>query len=367
MELYSKEDNFTKSLNDASKHKRSRASVVDCFKHSDETYQYVARMSKIESHYIRKTVIDEPSGKVRDDIYVPAFFPTQIQQHMVRNVCEHALTKGQWPMSCGSIKGRGPAKILRYLSKKFRVDVPGTRYFVKFDIRKFYNNVSHQLLEAMIRKKIKDGGMIAMLESDIVASTEGGKGLKIGTFTSPLFANFFLTEFDHFVKEAIGPKYGITEYTRYVDDFIIFGANARKLERSIDDIRSYLSSKLLVQTHLDERVCKTSYLTKDKKFEGRDVDYVGYRFFRDHIEIRKRDWKRIRRCLLRIKRLYDAHQRIPTTLVSRFWSYWGYIVNSDSKGLVKKYTTPQELKYLKRLARQAGKERKVWKKRRSTN
>ena len=358
MEKYSPKENFVKALNEASKSKRNRTSVENCFKELDRTYQYVARLDHVESHYIKKVVKDEPSGKVRDDVYVPAFFPTQIQQHMVRQVVEPALTKGQWMMSCGSIKGRGPALIIRYLSKKFRVDPSGTRYFVKFDIRKFYNRVKHFILEGQIRTKIKDERMISMLRSDIESSTENGVGLKIGTYTSPLFANFTLTAFDHWVKETIGPKYGITAYTRYVDDFIIFGPNQRKLRQAIGDIKRYLSEKLQLQTHDNERVQRTSYLDKERRFQGNDVDYVGYRFYRDHIEIRKRDWRRIRRCLLRVNRLYEIHQRVPTTMVRRFWSYWGYIVNSDSKGLVAKYTTPRELKYLKKLASKAGREKK---------
>lgn len=44
---------------------------------------------------------------------------------------------------------------------------------------------------------------------------QDGFGLPIGNLTSQIFANFYLSEFDHYMKETLGLKY----YGRYVDDF----------------------------------------------------------------------------------------------------------------------------------------------------
>lgn len=44
--------------------------------------------------------------------------------------------------------------------------------------------------------------------------TKEGCGLPIGNLTSQVFANFFLSEYDHYVKHV----FGIKCYVRYVDD-----------------------------------------------------------------------------------------------------------------------------------------------------
>lgn len=64
------------------------------------------------------------------------------------------------------------------------------------------------------------------------------KGLPIGNLTSQIFANFFLSGFDHYVKEILGCKY----YGRYVDDFFIIVDDTAEAKKIIDKCREYLSS-----------------------------------------------------------------------------------------------------------------------------
>ena len=47
-------------------------------------------------------------------------------------------------------------------------------------------------------------------------NTKTGYGLPIGNLTRQVFANFYLTEFDHYIKHDLGIKC----YLRYVDDFV---------------------------------------------------------------------------------------------------------------------------------------------------
>lgn len=46
--------------------------------------------------------------------------------------------------------------INRKLRKVLQEDTINTQYCLKIDIRKFYENVDHDILKAIIRKKIKD-------------------------------------------------------------------------------------------------------------------------------------------------------------------------------------------------------------------
>lgn len=58
------------------------------------------------------------------------------------------------------------------------------------------------------------------------------KGMPIGNLSSQLFANIFLNDFDHWIKEVLGIK----RYIRYVDDMVITGSTALELQWLRDQI-----------------------------------------------------------------------------------------------------------------------------------
>lgn len=71
-----------------------------------------------------------------------------------------------------------------------------------------------------------------------------GFGLPIGNLTSQIFANFYLSEFDHWMKDTLQIKF----YGRYVDDFYIIHKDKDYLKRLIRLIKTHLEP-LNVQLH----------------------------------------------------------------------------------------------------------------------
>ncbi|MCL1928160.1 MAG: RNA-directed DNA polymerase, partial [Treponema sp.] len=63
--------------------------------------------------------------------------------------------------------------------------------------------------------------------------------------TSQVFANFYLTDFDHFIKNI----YGIANYGRYVDDCIFVHPSREFLKRLIPKIEAYLQGNLGLKIH----------------------------------------------------------------------------------------------------------------------
>lgn len=96
-------------------------------------------------------------------------------------------------------------------------------------------------------------------------------GLPIGNLTSQIFANFYLHEFDLWMKEKF------TWYGRYVDDFYVIARDKRHILESIPLIREYLERNVGVKLH-PEKVYIQHY-TKGCKFTGsvvkRERTYVG--------------------------------------------------------------------------------------------
>jgi hypothetical protein len=59
---------------------------------------------------------------------------------------------------------------------------------------------------------------------------------KLGNLTSQIFANFYLTDFDHFIKHQCGIRY----YGRYVDDCVFAAQSRAALKRLVPAVRRYL-------------------------------------------------------------------------------------------------------------------------------
>ena len=101
------------------------------------------------------------------------------------------------------IKNRGIHKLVNNLKKALKSDPEGTKYCLKLDIKKFYPSINHDILKIQVRKKIKDSKVLALLD-EIIDSTDSltpRVGVPIGNYLSQYFANVYLSEFDHIMKE----------------------------------------------------------------------------------------------------------------------------------------------------------------------
>jgi hypothetical protein len=175
------------------------------------------------------------------------------------------------------IKGRGIHAAAAGVKTALR-QMPGKVYCLKLDIKKFYPNVDHRILKQLLRRKIKDADLLWLLDGII----DSAPGLPIGNYLSQYLANFYLTYFDHWIKEEKKVKY----YFRYADDLVILADNKPDLHRLLDDITKYLQQQLKLTVKGDYQVFP---IAEYQGAGGRGLDFLGYVFYRTHthIEIRK--------------------------------------------------------------------------------
>lgn len=69
--------------------------------------------------------------------------------------------------------------------------------------------------------------------------------MAIGNLTSQVFANFYLNDFDHFVKHDLGVRH----YGRYVDDLLLVHGDRGYLQSLIPILRTYLRHSLFLELH----------------------------------------------------------------------------------------------------------------------
>lgn len=167
---------------------------------------------------------------------------------------------------------------------------PGSQYACKIDVSKYYASVNHQLLYALLQKRILDPQLLHVLQqiidsfesgatydhlflADSYYHTKGPRGIPIGNLTSQLFANIYLHELDMYVKQKLKIRY----YARYMDDILFFGVNKAEVTARKDAITRYLYERLYLTAHPKKTRIYPSC---------NGVDFVGFVIYPHRIRLR---------------------------------------------------------------------------------
>lgn len=244
----------------------------------------------------------EPKERV---VYRLPYFPDRIAHHAIMNILEPMFVGTFTADTYSCIKNRGIHHLLHKLERDLK-DIEGTQYCLKLDVTKFYPTVDHDILKGLLRRKFKDKDLLWLLDEII----DSAPGLPIGNYLSQYLANFYLSYFDHWIKEEIGVKY----YYRYADDLVILDNNKERLHVMTVQIKTYLSN-LKLEVKGNHQVFPV---------KARGIDFIGYVFFHTHIRIRKK----IKKAFARKLKANPDHPSIP--------AYTGWLGHCNAKHLTKK-------------------------------
>ena len=299
------------------KQKRVKNIINNLDFYASKIQKMLINKAYVASEYIIKTIQDGANKKTRT-IYKPKYYPDQIIHWSLMLQVEPIIMKGMYEYNCGSVPIRGTSFGQKTLRKWLDKDKRNTKYCLKMDISKFYPSVDNKVLKMMFRNKIKDKDCLWLIDSII----DSNEGLPIGNYTSQWFSNFFLQEFDHLIKEKLGVKH----YVRYVDDLVLLGANKKKLHKTRIAVEDYLKTIKL----------KLKDNWQVFRVDERDVDFLGFRFYRNKTTLRKRNALRIKRRMRKTSRKIRLNYRDACAIIS----YWGWIKRSNSFNFYNKYVRP---------------------------
>lgn len=187
------------------------------------------------------------------------------------------------------------------------------------DIKKFFPSVNKEILKNKFTKVIKDENCLWLINEIIDSKCDG---IPLGNYTSSYFANFFLTDLDYYIKQDLKVKY----YVRYVDDLVILSGNKKFLHKVLSSIKYYLEAEKLS--------LKGNYQIFN--INDRDIDFLGYRFFRDKTILRKRNMFKISRKVRKIHKKEKVSYKDACGIIS----YYGWIKSSDSYNFYNKRVKP---------------------------
>lgn len=235
-------------------------------------------------------------------------------------------------------------------------------YVLKIDIKKYFYNIDHKILYSMLEKRIKDKKALKIIKEMIsltnynyvnndidrlineeinrisklnfnpnelekkiielnnIPRYKKDKGLSIGCLSNQLFAIFYLSEFDHYVKEVLKYKY----YIRYMDDIYFFDTNKEKLENSFNLITNKLK-ELKLEVNNKSGIYRMQ--------EG--ISFLGYTYYIKNSKIIiKYTNSTIRKIDRKLNKLYNSNFEYYYRSTR---SYNGYFIRSNTKLYNNKY------------------------------
>lgn len=227
-----------------------------------------------ELEWIRETLLDQSFtfGPYRSfEIQDPkprtihaAPFRDRVVHHAIIQVTDPVFESFQIFDSYACRKGKGTqAAVLRAFA--FARSNP---WYLKLDVRKYYDSIDHSILFSLLERKFKDPGLLYLMYRLLDSyHSAPGKGLPIGNLTSQHWANHYLAFMDHHVKDELR----IPAYVRYMDDMVVFSNDKVKLL----DLRPRLAGFLEERLALALKIADIGTLSRGLPFLGFTIKDSG--------------------------------------------------------------------------------------------
>lgn len=260
----------------------------------------------------------------------------RVVHHALCNIIEPIFDKMFIYDSYANRKEKGTHKAVNRFTEFCRKN----KYVLKSDIKKYFPSIDHQILYDLIAKRITDKKCLWLIRliidssnlqeeithyfngDDLFMPYERRRGLPIGNLTSQFFANIYLNEFDHYVKEVLRCRY----YIRYVDDFVVLDNDKKRLQCVKKQMQQYLES---LRLRFHPRKCHISPVTQGTNF-------LGYRIFPTHRLLNKDNIRRFKERLSRFQRFYAAGMLSLDKLTASIRSWIAHAGHADTYRLRKR-------------------------------
>lgn len=203
---------------------------------------------------------------------------------------------------------------MRLMKRKYK-----SYYVLKCDIKKYFYNINKEILVSILSDKIKDKLLLNFVR--VILDDGETIGIPIGNFTSQYFANIYLNELDHYIKEVLQVKY----YIRYMDDFVLLVKDKETSKYLLLKIEEFLLNRLKLELN-----------KKSKYFPNKfGIDFCGYRIYETHIILRKRFKSKISKNI-RLWRKLKSQDKFMRDKCLRSWnSFKAHASHADSYNYIK--------------------------------
>lgn len=284
-----------------------------------------------------------------------------VSQYFLVNIFDKTLIDGNVATRKGKGNNYGLKKLTKYLQKNVDKDL----YILKFDIKKYFFNLDHQIIKKLIRKKIKDPDVLNILDL-IIDSTDNpyinkeikklkynfkkklemknisekeknkiikdidsipecklGVSLPIGNLSSQTLAVLYLNEMDYYIKEKLKVKF----YLRYQDDGVLISEDKNFLKECLKKLEKIIKKYKLEFNN------KTRMYKLTSGFE-----FLGFRFIKIKnklvIKVKNQTKRKFKRKIKKLYKLYKMNKINFDRIKMIELSYKGHLKYGNTNKLI---------------------------------
>lgn len=158
------------------------------------------------------------------------------------------------------------------------------RYCIKLDVKQYFSNIDHDVLEKQIFRVLGDEAIRPLLKSLISSHSKYNRlkcGIPIGNLTSQLFANLYLSSLDRLACELLEIDFyddssleKMNFYIRYMDDIVIVAQTKEQAFNCANKLVEFAEKSLKLSI---PNYKKVSLSNDPVPFLGFVLDTDGYR------------------------------------------------------------------------------------------
>jgi RNA-directed DNA polymerase len=239
-------------------------------------------------------------------VIAAAPFRDRVVHHAVMQVIEPLLDGTFITDTYACRKGKG----VHAAVDRYQAWAQTYRYVLKIDIQQYFPSIDHAVLKEKLRRRIRDARVLDLLDRIIDSSPRNATalqyfpgdnllspldrrtGLPIGNLTSQFFANLYLDDFDHYIKQVLY----VRPYLRYVDDMVVLDHDKVRLAEMRAAIQERLESDRLRLHPYKAQISPTA--------DG--LNLLGYIVYPARRRLRSDNGHRFARKLRRMAAAYEA-------------------------------------------------------------
>jgi hypothetical protein len=255
----------------------------------------------------------------KERLICAASFKERVLHHAIMNICHDNFEKYQIHGSYASRVGKGTYAAI----EQAKIYQRKYKWFLKLDVRKYFDSIDHKILKSMLMRRFKDKLML-LLFNNIIDSyfTFEGKGLPIGNLTSQYFANHYLALADHHIKENLNAS----AYVRYMDDMVIWSNDKNKLLNIGIEFQSFIKSSLSLTL---KPFCLNS--------TDKGLPFLGYFILPDRVMLNKNSRKRFKNKLIHYSKKIQKNEWSQTEFQAHVLPLIAFAKHANTFNLRRKY------------------------------